>query len=325
MFFPPNHIVFSFFALSITAHAQSQHHSTTILRANVTANDHTAPALAHAHQQDPYGPTYPLFGLGTASGVRKHHVSAALDQGYSFFDTASAYRWGYQEHEVGEAVSEWVARRAKRPAGKTLSATGAGGTTSTSASSRVAARKTLFLQSKVDPEYFETADHAFNNIKKSLKNFAPKNAPLSDGTTYLDCVLLHFPMTGWETAWAVLQLFAAAGVVRHIGVSNFDAAHLRQVGEELVGQEVEHHTLKWPWVLEKMTELRREFGGGPARAGRGRGSGRRTEGDDENGPGWFLDKPVVTEEELLQIDQERRLAEAALLHGDGGNAHRYFF
>ena len=47
---------------------------------------------------------YPMLGLGTASGVRTEHVTSALNLGFRFFDTAQSYQWGYQEHEVGDAV-----------------------------------------------------------------------------------------------------------------------------------------------------------------------------------------------------------------------------
>lgn len=46
---------------------------------------------------------YPAIGLGCASGVRTQHMAHAMQLGFRAFDTAQAYQWGYQEHELGEA------------------------------------------------------------------------------------------------------------------------------------------------------------------------------------------------------------------------------
>lgn len=49
---------------------------------------------------------FPLLGLGCSSGLRRNHVKTALELGYRLLDTASAYRWGYREDEVGDAINE---------------------------------------------------------------------------------------------------------------------------------------------------------------------------------------------------------------------------
>ena len=47
--------------------------------------------------------SYPTIGLGCASGVRTQHMVHAMQLGFRAFDTAQAYQWGYQEHELGDA------------------------------------------------------------------------------------------------------------------------------------------------------------------------------------------------------------------------------
>ena len=53
------------------------------------------------------GVILPLVGLGCASGVRKQHVSSALELGYRVLDTAQSYNWGYHEDEVGDAIQDF--------------------------------------------------------------------------------------------------------------------------------------------------------------------------------------------------------------------------
>jgi diketogulonate reductase-like aldo/keto reductase len=48
-------------------------------------------------------------------------------------------------------------------------------------------------------------------------------------TNYLDLCLLHWPVAGTRQAWAVLEELYAEGLVRAIGVSNFQQHHLEDL------------------------------------------------------------------------------------------------
>ena len=77
-------------------------------------------------------------------------------------------------------------------------------------------RKELFLTTKVDFRCFGEGTTA-HSVEESMKAL---------GTDYLDLVLLHWPMGDTYAAWRDLEKLYHAGVIRAIGVSNFDAARL---------------------------------------------------------------------------------------------------
>lgn len=51
------------------------------------------------------------------------------------------------------------------------------------------------------------------------------------GTDYVDLYLIHWPVEGYEKAWAVLEKIYKEGRARAIGVSNFQIHHLRHLAE----------------------------------------------------------------------------------------------
>lgn len=161
------------------------------------------------------GQRMPTVGLGTwksAPGQVKQAVLAALDCGYRHIDCAAAYS---NELEVGEALALRVGP------GKPLS------------------REEVFVTSKLwntkhDPENVEEA------CRTSLAHL---------GLSYLDLYLMHWPMafqrgkelmprredgsicysdTHYRDTWAAMEGLVDKGLVKAIGLSNFNA---RQTGD----------------------------------------------------------------------------------------------
>ena len=65
------------------------------------------------------------------------------------------------------------------------------------------------------------------------------------GTSYIDLLLLHWPVDGYLAAWSALEQALAAGKVRAIGLSNFMEEHLTDIiehGEILPAvNQIEYH------------------------------------------------------------------------------------
>src|ERR1700761_3333025 len=122
-------------------------------------------------------------------------VSTALEAGYRHIDTAEGYG---NEHEVGEAI-----RRSGLDRGE------------------------VFVTSKLDNDAHEPDDarQAFDESLKAL------------GVDYLDLFLIHWPLPAkydgdFVSTWQVLEEFYRDGRARSIGVSNFQAHHLRRLHGE---------------------------------------------------------------------------------------------
>lgn len=71
-------------------------------------------------------------------------------------------------------------------------------------------RKELFIVTKVN---FRSYENAQATVEASLKKLS---------TDYLDMVLLHWPFGNYYAAWRDLEKLYANGVIRAIGISNFD-------------------------------------------------------------------------------------------------------
>lgn len=78
-------------------------------------------------------------------------------------------------------------------------------------------REDLFIVTKVS---FKSYEHARETVLESLKNLE---------TDYLDLVLLHWPIANYYKAWRELEKLYKEGVIRAIGVSNFDPDRLIDV------------------------------------------------------------------------------------------------
>ncbi|KAI4820362.1 hypothetical protein KUCAC02_028346 [Chaenocephalus aceratus] len=162
------------------------------------------------------GQRMPVVGLGTwksAPGQVKQAVLAALDCGYRHIDCAAAYS---NEQEVGGALSLRVG------SGKALR------------------REDVFVTSKLwntkhDPEDVEEA------CRTSLAHL---------GLSYLDLYLIHWPMafqrgkelmpqrddgsicysdTHYRDTWAAMESLVDKGLVKAIGLSNFNARQMDDI------------------------------------------------------------------------------------------------
>jgi 2,5-diketo-D-gluconate reductase B len=156
------------------------------------------------------GMRMPKLGLGTwAMNGREctEAVSNALSIGYRHIDTAQMYR---NEAEVGAAIAESGIRREE-----------------------------LFVVTKVSSGSLapDALRHAFDASLKAL------------GCGYVDLYLVHWPTATMDlaaTLGAMLKL-REQGLIRHLGVSNFTVALMRQAVEEIgvpiACNQVEYHVL----------------------------------------------------------------------------------
>jgi len=122
-------------------------------------------------------------------------ILAALEIGYTHFDTAEMYASGHSEELLGQAVRE------------------AG-----------IARETLFIASKVSASHLRY-DDLLRSFEGSLRHL---------GMDYLDLYLIHWPSGSipLRETFRALNLLVREGRVRHVGVSNFDVNLLKQARAE---------------------------------------------------------------------------------------------
>ncbi|CAM4539918.1 unnamed protein product [Leuciscus chuanchicus] len=162
------------------------------------------------------GQQMPSVGLGTwksAPGQVKQAVLAALDCGYRHIDCAAAYG---NEREVGEALTELLGP------GKSLR------------------REDIFVTSKL----WNTKHHP-DDVEEACKR------SLSDlRLCYLDLYLMHWPMafergdelmpkhpdgtiryddTHYRDTWAAMEKLVDQGLVKAIGLSNFNARQIDDI------------------------------------------------------------------------------------------------
>ncbi|NMW60735.1 aldo/keto reductase [Mobiluncus mulieris] len=177
---------------------------------------------------DPRGGTIPQLGFGTykvAPDSAQQIVEAALELGYRHIDTAQMYR---NEAEVGTALAVSGIPRSE-----------------------------IFLTTKLDNPFHAEAD-ARRSLEESLEKLR---------TDYVDLFLIHWPMPDtydgkYPDCWRLLLDFRDAGLVRHVGVSNFQVSHLQrlldEVGEFPAVNQIETH----PWFANnKVREFTRAHGG----------------------------------------------------------------
>jgi 2,5-diketo-D-gluconate reductase B len=156
------------------------------------------------------GTKVPALGFGTWQLVGAQCESAveyALELGYRHIDTAQAYG---NEREVGRAIAR-----------------------------SGIARDAIFLTTKIAPDNL-----AAKNVTRSLA--ASLDALATD---HVDLLLIHWPsatVTMGETLRA-MNAAKAEGKVRHIGVSNFTLAQMREAieshGSEVFCNQIEYHAL----------------------------------------------------------------------------------
>lgn len=147
-------------------------------------------------------------------------IEQALSIGYRHIDTAYSYR---NQDQVGHAV-----RNVGIP------------------------RDSVFVTSKLDQRDNEY-DIARLKIRQAIDLIWGGD---STNDKYLDAFLLHYPGKGNPAqAWKALQEAKDAGIIKHIGVSNFDIWHLeklRKVSGHLPEiNQIELH----PWIYREQNEL----------------------------------------------------------------------
>lgn len=138
-----------------------------------------------------------------------------LELGINLIDTAEFYAAGHSEELVGEAIRGFD-------------------------------REELFIVSKVWPTHF-----GYDEAKKAARASAKRLG------TYIDLYLLHWPTDDFgkiEETLHALEDLVDEGLIRYIGVSNFDLELLRRSQEvmrryEIVANEVKY-SLKDRWPEE---------------------------------------------------------------------------
>lgn len=177
-------------------------------------NSISIPVIPELPFRDAAGGTIPQLGFGTykvAPETAQQTVETALELGYRHIDTAQMY---HNEAEVGAAL-----RASGIP------------------------RDEIFLTTKLD-----NPNHAEADARRSLEESLEKLQ-----TDYVDLFLIHWPMPDsydgkYPDCWRLLLEFREAGLVRHVGVSNFQVSHLQrlldEVGEFPAVNQIEVH----PWL-----------------------------------------------------------------------------
>jgi aryl-alcohol dehydrogenase-like predicted oxidoreductase len=127
-------------------------------------------------------------------------IQHALEQGVNWIDTAAAYGFGHSEEVVGKAI----ARLASKPYVFTKCSLLEG-----------PGRKVVHSLKR---------DSVLREAEASLSRL---------GVDAIDLYQIHWPNPALEIAegWSALAELKERGLVRHIGVSNFDAEQLRRIAE----------------------------------------------------------------------------------------------
>lgn len=143
----------------------------------------------------PTGSPIPVLGFGTYKVAPEDAYDAvrrALDVGYRHIDTAQMYG---NEAKVGRAIAD-----------------------------SPVAREEIFVTSKLNNPNHEP-DVARASLERSLEELQ---------LDYLDLFLIHWPLPmhyGGDImpTWRAMESFVREGMVRSIGVSNFEAHHLQPI------------------------------------------------------------------------------------------------
>ncbi|AFL94452.1 hypothetical protein containing NADP-dependent oxidoreductase domain [Thermococcus cleftensis] len=148
-----------------------------------------------------------------------------LELGINLIDTAEFYGAGHSEELVGRAIRGFD-------------------------------REELFIVSKVWPSHF-----GYSQAKRAARASAKRLG------TYIDLYLLHWPGDSWrkiEETLHALEELVDEGLIRYIGVSNFDLELLRRSQEamrryEIVANEVKYSLKdRWPETSGLLDYMKRE-------------------------------------------------------------------
>ncbi len=148
-----------------------------------------------------------------------------LELGVNLIDTAEFYGAGHSEELVGEAIKGFE-------------------------------REYIFIISKVWPTHFDS-ESAKKAARGSVKRLG----------TYIDLYLLHWPVDDFrriEETLHALEELVDEGLIRYIGVSNFDLELLRKSQEvmrkyEIAANEVKYSLRdRWPETTGLLDYMKRE-------------------------------------------------------------------
>lgn len=153
-------------------------------------------------------------------------VSAALATGYRLFDTATIYR---NEEALGRVLAQQLAHP-----------------------SHSLTRSSLFITSKL-----QTADQGYEEAKAAIEQSRQRL-----GVDYIDLYLVHWPgASGLDPedprnaekrrgSWRALEEAREKGLIRAIGVSNYEVRHLKEMQEYAqilpAVNQIEIHPLYYP-------------------------------------------------------------------------------
>ena len=138
------------------------------------------------------GGSYPDSKLDSASMTA---LRAALETGYTHFDTAEAYASGHSEELVGRAIRETGTKR-----------------------------EDVFITTKVSESHLAYKD-VLKACDMSLRHL---------NMDYIDLYLIHWParsISNLDDAFTALNKLVRDGKVRHLGVSNFNIKWLKRSQE----------------------------------------------------------------------------------------------
>jgi len=151
-----------------------------------------------------HGLSIPKIGLGTwqlggdsypdpkLDPVSLAALRAALEVGYTHFDTAEGYAAGHSEELVGRAIRETNTKR-----------------------------ENLFITTKVSPEHLQ-----YEQVLKSCENSLRRL-----NMDYIDLYLIHWPPRAGmklDGTFRALNQLVRDGKVKHLGVSNFKLKLLKE-------------------------------------------------------------------------------------------------
>ncbi|MEQ7193592.1 aldo/keto reductase [Enterococcus avium] len=171
------------------------------------------------------GHQIPAVGLGTyqiRGGEGLDQILTAIQDGYRLLDTSTNYD---SEGIVGEAI-----RRSGIP------------------------RSEFFVTTKLPGKYHHYED-ALMMIQESLFRM---------GLDYFDLYLIHWPLPKrglYVEAWKAMVTAQKLGLIRSIGVSNFEPEHLDKIIDETgVTPAINQIEIHPYWVQERMVEANQERG-----------------------------------------------------------------
>lgn len=164
------------------------------------------------------GVTMPWLGLGLwrveEPDVINAAIRSALDAGYASFDTATAYD---NEEAIGRAIKQIGVKR-----------------------------EALFITTKLwNPQQVKGYEASIQACKDSLRMLQ---------LDYVDLYLIHWPVPAkgqYVSAWKALIQLQQEGLVRAIGVSNFQIHHLEEIIRETGVIPAVNQFERHPWLSQK--------------------------------------------------------------------------